>query len=101
MHPDPTAYGKDLVEAFTLSINSKKMIFHLYNPEIIQFINSLPRGYRSLVVESALMTYIETDAGRTLMNQLQYRKKDRQRITPTNRPDKVENALEKLKGDFD
>jgi len=84
-----------------LSINSKKMIFHLYNPEIIQFINSLPRGYRSLVVESALMTYIETDAGRTLVNQLQYRKKDGQKITPTNRHSKVENVLQKLKGDFD
>jgi hypothetical protein len=89
------------VEALTLSINSRKMIFHLYNPEIIEFINSLPRGYRSLVVESALMTYIETDAGRTLVNQLQYRKKDREKITPASRQHKVGNVLQKLKGDFD
>ena len=84
-----------------MSANSKRMIFHLYNPEIIQFINSLPRGYRSLVVESALMTYIETDAGRTLVNQLQYRKKDRGKIAPTNHQHKVKSVLEKLKGDFD
>lgn len=89
------------MEALTLSINSKRMIFHLYNPEIIQFINNLPRGYRSLVVESALMTYIETDAGRTLVNQLQYRKKDGEKITPTNRHDKVGNVFQKLRGDFD
>jgi hypothetical protein len=89
------------MEVLSLSVNSKRMIFHLYNPEIIQFINSLPRGYRSLVVESALMTYIETDAGRTLVNQLQYRKKDRGKIVPTDRQHKVENVLHKLKGDFD
>jgi anti-anti-sigma regulatory factor len=54
-----------------------------------------------LVVESALITYVETAAGRTLVNQLQYRKKDGQNVTPTNRQDNVENVLHKLKGDFD
>jgi hypothetical protein len=77
------------------------MIFHLHNPDIIQFINSLPRGYRSLVVESALITYVETEAGRTLVKQLQYRKHDGQNMTPKNRRDNVENVLHKLKGDFD
>ena len=84
-----------------MSSNSKRMIFHLHNPDIIQFINSLPRGYRSLVVESALITYIETEAGRTLVKQLQYRKHDGQNITPKHRRDNVKNVLHKLKGDFD
>ena len=77
------------------------MIFHLHNPDIIQFINSLPRGYRSLVVESALITYVETEVGRTLVNQLQYRKHDGQDITPKKPPNNLENVLHKLKGDFD
>jgi hypothetical protein len=54
-----------------------------------------------LVVESALITYVETEVGRTLVKQLQYRKHDGQNIPPKHRRDNVKNVLHKLKGDFD
>jgi hypothetical protein len=81
-------------------MKSKRIILHLHNSQIVQFIRNLPRGYRSLVVESALAAYMKTDAGQALMNQLEYRK-DKGKSTTGNRQDKVEDVLDKLKGDFD
>jgi hypothetical protein len=89
------------VGASTLSDNSKKIVFHLHNAEIIRFIGSLPRGYRSLVVESALVAYMETDSGRTMIDQLHSRKKDRQGVAAVHGQKKGENVFHKLKGDFD
>ncbi|MFH1674919.1 MAG: hypothetical protein ABIF87_16065 [Pseudomonadota bacterium] len=43
---------------------------------------------------------MKTDAGQALMNQLEYRK-DKGKSTTGNRQDKVEDVLDKLKGDFD
>jgi hypothetical protein len=90
-----------VVEAATLSDNSKKIVFHLHNAEIIRFIGSLPRGYRSLVVESALVAYMATGSGRTMIDQLHSRKKDRQVVAAVHRQEKVEHVFQKLKGDFD
>jgi len=81
-------------------MKSKRVVLHLHNPLIVQFISNLPRGYRSLVVESALATYMKTEAGQELMNHLEYRK-DKGKSTTGNRQDKVEDVLDKLKGDFD
>jgi len=54
----------------------KRVVIRLYSPEAIDIIEDLPRGFRSLVVESALISYLETDVGRALINHLHYRKKD-------------------------
>jgi len=84
-----------------LSANSKKTIFHLHNAEIIRFIRSLPRGYRSLIVESALIAYMETDSGRTMIDHLNCRRSDREGGLAAHRQQKDENVFHKLKGDFD
>jgi len=99
VHPNPAANIRQ--GALALSTKSKRMIFHLHNPQVIQFINSLPRGYRSLFVEAALVTYMQTDASTTLVNHLQHRKNDAERNTATSRHKNVQNVLHKLKGDFD
>lgn len=81
-------------------MKSKRVILHLHNSQIIQFIRNLPRGYRSLIVESALAAYMKTDVGQELISQLEYRK-GKGKSTAGKRQGSSENVFDRLKGDFD
>jgi len=48
----------------------KKMVIRLHNQEVIDLVEGLPRGYRSVVIESALRNYLRTDVGRELIENL-------------------------------
>jgi hypothetical protein len=49
----------------------RRVTIRLYNPEIIRVIESVPRGLRSAVIQSALAAYIESGTHRTLFKNLQ------------------------------
>ena len=82
-------------------MKTKTIKLTLYTPEVIKIINDLPRGSRSLVVESALIAHMQTDSGRALLSHLRHRsskgKTQKQRIS--NRDDTTD-VFKKLKGDF-
>ena len=48
----------------------KKMVVRLHNQEVIDVVEGLPKGYRSVVIESALRRYLRTDVGRELIENL-------------------------------
>ena len=48
-------------------MKSKRMRFTFYNEEVIEFIDALPRGYRSSVMESAMLAYVRTGGGKKLI----------------------------------
>ena len=48
-------------------MKSKRMRFTFYNDEVIEFIDALPRGYRSSVMESAMLAYVRTGGGKKLI----------------------------------
>lgn len=48
-------------------MKSKRMRFTFYNKEVIEFIDALPRGYRSSVMESAMLAYVRTGGGKKLI----------------------------------
>ena len=50
----------------------RRVTIRLYNPEIIRVIESVPRGLRSAVIQSALAAYIESGTHRTLFKNLQH-----------------------------
>ena len=79
--------------------SGKRVVIRLYSPEAIDLIEGLPRGFRSLVLESALMSYRKTDIGQALINHLQYRKKDggNGKKAPVRGNDSL---FSQLKGDF-
>jgi len=79
---------------------SKRIVLNLCMPEVIEMIESLPRGYRSLAVESALVAYMETSAGKNLLNQLRHRSRKYKGRKPA-KTGRRENVYKKLKGDFD
>lgn len=80
-------------------MKTKTIKLTLYTPEVIEVINDLPRGSRSLIVESALIAYMQTDSGCALLNHLRHRncKEEKQQITNSNNKT---NIFKKLKGDF-
>ena len=51
----------------------KKMVVRLHNQEVIDLVEGLPKGYRSVVIESALRSYLRTDVGRELIENLSRR----------------------------
>jgi len=51
----------------------KKMVVKLHNQEVIDLVEGMPRGYRSVVVEAALRSYLRTEVGRELIENLSRR----------------------------
>ena len=45
----------------------RRVTIRLYNPEIIRMIESVPRGLRSTVIQSALVAYLESGRHCTLL----------------------------------
>jgi hypothetical protein len=79
----------------------KRMVIRLYSREVITLMENLPRGFRSLVVESALTAFLDSDNGRVLLTHLG-RRRERSRTPPeTKGGAKEKNGLmARLKGDF-
>ena len=48
----------------------RRVTIRLYNPEIIRMIESVPKGLRSAVIQSALAVYLESGNHRTFFNNL-------------------------------
>ena len=58
----------------------KRIAVRICTPDVIELFELLPRGFKSLVVESALTAYIKSDTGQLLINQLIQRKNHPQRV---------------------
>ena len=80
-------------------MKGKRITFRSYNPGVIEFLNNLPRGYRSYIIETALSAYMKTSDGKTLMRSLE--KGQREQETPVLQSSETKGLLDKLKGDFD
>ena len=70
-------------------MKAKTIKLTLYTPEVIKIINDLPRGSRSLVVESALLACMQTDAGNALLGHLQHRGSKGKKEQTTHHNDKA------------
>ena len=73
----------------------KKMVVRLHNQEVIDVVEGLPKGYRSVVIESALRRYLRTDVGRELIENLTRR--NGKKGVPL---DAKGNVFRRLEGDF-
>lgn len=80
-------------------MKGKRITFRSYNPGVIEFLNSLPRGYRSYIIESALAAYMKTGVGKDLMHGLEKGRKEQE--TNLLQGSETKGLLERLKGDFD
>ena len=80
-------------------MKGKRITFRSYNLEIIEFLNSLPRGYRSYIIETALSAFMKTGAGKTLMRSLEKGQKEQE--TTVLQSSETKGLLDRLKGDFD
>jgi len=79
--------------------SSKRIAIRFCTPEVINLIESLPRGYKSMIVESALKTYLESDIGQKLTEQLNRRKMS-QTIVSKASANKRGAMKNQLNGDF-
>lgn len=77
----------------------KRIAIRICTPDVIELIDLLPRGFKSLVVESALAAYLNSDTGKMLIEQLIHRKNHQQKPTKT-LSSKKEVVFSHLKGDF-
>jgi len=79
--------------------SSKRIAIRFCTPEVINLIESLPRGYKSMIVESALKTYLESEIGQKLTEQLNRRKMSQTIVSKpsANRRGAMKNQLN---GDF-
>jgi len=73
----------------------KKMVVRLHNQEVIDLVEGLPRGYRSVVIESALRSYLRTDVGRELIENLT-RRNGKKGVPLVGKG----NVFRRLEGDF-
>lgn len=55
--------------------SGKRVVIRLCTAEAIEMIEKLPRGYKSMIVEHAFNTYLESIPGQKLIKQLKERKK--------------------------
>ena len=74
---------------------SKKVVVKLHDDEVIKMVEGVPRGYRSVVIESALRSYIRTEVGQELIRNLTRRNG----IKPAARVTKG-SLFKRLEGDF-
>ncbi len=83
----------------------KRIVLTLCRPDVIELVSRLPRGYRSLVFESALLAYMKSDTGSDILASVEARQdlrkkgKAAKRLTRSTRGE--QGVLERLKGDFD
>ena len=76
----------------------KKMVVRLHNQEVIDLVEGLPKGYRSVVIESALQSFLRTDLGRELIETLTCRNGNKgERGVPLLNGG---NVFKRLEGDF-
>lgn len=77
----------------------KRIAIRICTPDVIELIDLLPRGFKSLVVESALAAYLNSDTGKMLIEQLIHRKNHQH--NPSKPPSSKEDVVfNRLKGDF-
>ena len=84
-------------------MKGKRITFRSYNSGVIEFLNSLPRGYRSYIIEAALAAYMKTGAGKALMRgQEKGRKEQDTTVLQSSKTTGLseKGMLDKLKGDF-
>ena len=76
----------------------RRVTIRLYNPEIIRMIESVPKGLRSAVVQSALAAYMESGNHRTFVKNLTFAGG----LLPKKRPSGQEkrDMFTQLVGDF-
>jgi hypothetical protein len=77
----------------------KRITIRFCTQEVIDMIESLPKGYKSMIVESAVAMYRNSEAGNKLFEQLNNRKKQLSDLPKQNKPEKP-FPCEHLKGDF-
>ena len=88
--------------------SSKRIAIRFCTPQVIDLIETLPRGYKSMIIESALTTYLNSEIGQRLTDQLKLRKKQLDSISKPpkqskpHRPSKTEKEVlrNQLNGDF-
>jgi hypothetical protein len=81
----------------------KRIVLTLCRPDVIELVERLPRGYRSLVFEAALLAYMRSDTGSDILASVEARKdlkKGRSKKKLSTNHQK-QDLLERLKGDFD
>ncbi|PIP38094.1 MAG: hypothetical protein COX19_14705 [Desulfobacterales bacterium CG23_combo_of_CG06-09_8_20_14_all_51_8] len=88
--------------------STKRIAIRFCTPQVIDLIEKLPRGYKSMIIESALTTYLNSEIGQRLTDQLKLRKKQLDSISKSvkppkpHRPSKPEKEFlrNQLNGDF-
>ena len=74
---------------------SKKVVVKLHDDEVINLVEGVPRGYRSVVIESALRSYLRTEVGQELIQNLTRRNKKNGAVRVTKG-----SLFKRLEGDF-
>lgn len=80
-------------------MKGKRITFRSYRLEVIEFLNNLPRGYRSYVIETALSAFMKTGAGKDLIRGQEKGRKEQE--TTVLQSSETKGLLDRLKGDFD
>jgi hypothetical protein len=77
----------------------ERIVARLFDPKVIENLELIPRGYKSMIIESALSEYFKSDNGHKLIDRLQHRKNKKQIVLqpPACPPNGV---FKQLKGDF-
>ena len=78
-----------------MSKKPTKVVIKLHDQEVIDIVKELPRGYRSVVIESAIRNYARTAVGRELIENLTRRNGKRGLSIVSGG-----NVYKRLEGDF-
>jgi hypothetical protein len=77
----------------------ERIVARVFDPEVIQKIKLIPKGYKSMIIESALSAYFKSKVGEDLY--LQLMRHVNQKSTVKKIPDsKNRGVMNQLKGDF-
>jgi len=77
----------------------KRITIRFCTQDVINLIEKLPKGYKSMIVESAVETYSKSEVGKILLAQLEKRNKTQVRVQRHSKPN--ENIdRDQLNGDF-
>ena len=72
----------------------KRIPIRFVSPEAIELIEQLPRGFKSMIVESAVVAYLDTVAGKKITDRL-IKRKEKVAATPKQIKTKKEKPRER------
>ncbi|MDA8404542.1 MAG: hypothetical protein M0Z56_10170, partial [Desulfobacteraceae bacterium] len=79
--------------------STKRIAIRFCTPDVIDVIEQLPKGFKSMIVESAMTAYLDSEVGKRLLAQLNLRKKQLGSVSKSPAP-RHEALFNQIKGDF-